>query len=199
MAGHRGWLVGSPGWEFLHGKDASPGGASSFALLLQHPRVPVLRQHPQQEEQHEDATCCRCHVHSVSGEGGFSALGGAGQGILAFCSWMSKVVCAHRYLDNQVFVSLANGELVVYQREAGEVGFGMSKTQPQSGGFWRMAWATSGEGCSGWLPSFHGKGYPWRDAGDTTRRGRWKWAFFSWFLQATGTPWWHQFNVPSER
>lgn len=25
-----------------------------------------------------------------------------------------------RYLNNQVFVSLANGELVVYQREAGE-------------------------------------------------------------------------------
>lgn len=43
---------------------------------------------------------------------------------------MSKVVCPHRYLDNQVFVSLANGELVVYQREAGEVGFGTSRMQP---------------------------------------------------------------------
>ncbi|NWW50411.1 ARHGH factor, partial [Pedionomus torquatus] len=31
------------------------------------------------------------------------------------------------YLDNQVFVSLANGELVVYQREAGEAGSGPSK------------------------------------------------------------------------
>jgi len=25
-----------------------------------------------------------------------------------------------RYLDNKVFVSLANGEVIVYQREAGE-------------------------------------------------------------------------------
>lgn len=31
-----------------------------------------------------------------------------------------SISCLPRYLDNQVFVSLANGELVVYQREAGE-------------------------------------------------------------------------------
>ncbi|NXM55020.1 ARHGH factor, partial [Illadopsis cleaveri] len=88
------------------------------------------------------------------------------------------------YLDNQVFVSLANGELIVYQREAGEVGFGTSKMQPQSGGCQRVAWAAPGEGCSGWLPHFHRKGHPWRDAGDTTLRGRWRWASFSWSLPA---------------
>lgn len=32
----------------------------------------------------------------------------------------SSFFSLHRYLNNQVFVSLANGELVVYQREAGE-------------------------------------------------------------------------------
>lgn len=30
--------------------------------------------------------------------------------------------CPCRYLDNKVFVSLANGEVIVYQREAGETG-----------------------------------------------------------------------------
>lgn len=91
----------SLGWESLHGKDASPGGASSFALLLQHPRVPVLRQHPEQEEQHEDATRCCRHVHPVSGEGGFSALGGPEQGSAAGCqrwfvptgTWITRFLC----------------------------------------------------------------------------------------------------------
>ncbi|XP_029817330.1 rho guanine nucleotide exchange factor 17 [Manacus vitellinus] len=36
----------------------------------------------------------------------------------------SAAVMCILYLDNQVFVSLANGELVVYQREAGEAGSG---------------------------------------------------------------------------
>lgn len=91
------------------------------------------------------------------------------------------MVCPHRYLDNQVFVSLANGELVVYQREAGEVGFGTSEMQPQSGGCREVvAWTAPGEGCSGWLPYFHRKGHPWRDGGGTTLRGRWRWASLSW-------------------
>lgn len=30
--------------------------------------------------------------------------------------------CSFRYLDNKVFVSLANGEVIVYQREAGKLG-----------------------------------------------------------------------------
>lgn len=38
----------------------------------------------------------------------------------------SPCVLLLRYLNNQVFVSLANGELVVYQREAGT-------TQPRAG------------------------------------------------------------------
>lgn len=79
---------------------------------------------------------------------------------------MSKVVCPHRYLDNQVFVSLANGELVVYQREAGEVGFGTSKMQPQSGGFLR-----------GWLGQPLGRdvqgGFPASREG-TSLEGSWR-------------------------
>lgn len=42
---------------------------------------------------------------------------------------LSKLVSSHRYLDNQVFVSLANGELIAYQREAGEAGFGVVGSQ----------------------------------------------------------------------
>lgn len=38
-----------------------------------------------------------------------------------------RVFLTRRYLDNQVFVSLANGELVAYQREAGEARLGLSK------------------------------------------------------------------------
>lgn len=55
---------------------------------------------------------------------------------------LTKGFSPHRYLDNQVFVSLANGELVAYQREAGEDGFGVSKGtggvkgSPKGGGFW---------------------------------------------------------------
>lgn len=64
---------------------------------------------------------------------------------------LSKLVSSRRYLDNQVFVSLANGELIAYQREAGEAGsvpLGPSR------------------GCSGCL-QLHcvpREGYPSRDA-----------------------------------
>lgn len=33
-----------------------------------------------------------------------------------------------RYLDNKVFVSLANGEVIVYQREAGNLECGAMRT-----------------------------------------------------------------------
>lgn len=35
---------------------------------------------------------------------------------------MFPVSASYRYLDNKVFVSLANGEVIVYQREAGKLG-----------------------------------------------------------------------------
>lgn len=38
----------------------------SVILLLQHPRVPVLGQHPEPQEQHEDATFGFHPLHLVS-------------------------------------------------------------------------------------------------------------------------------------
>lgn len=64
-----------------------------------------------------------------------------------------RVFSSRRYLDNQVFVSLANGELVVYQREAGEAGSGTSKgtggvkcSPKVVAGGW-VVWAAPREGC----------------------------------------------------
>lgn len=92
----------------------------------QHPRVPVVRQHPKQEEQHEDAALVVHPVCSVSFW--FCSTSGRFRGVLdspgvstasvgsTFFSSLSPV----RYLDNKVFVSLASGEVIVYQREAGK-------------------------------------------------------------------------------
>lgn len=94
----------------------------SFCLPSpQHPRVPVLGQHPQQEEQHEDAARRLRHVHLVSGQ---EAFGPRGDEFGVARQRLSKLVSSCRYLDNQVFVSLANGELIAYQREAGEARLG---------------------------------------------------------------------------
>lgn len=38
---------------------------------------------------------------------------------LITCTYFLLTCC--RYLDNKVFVSLANGEVIVYQREAGKI------------------------------------------------------------------------------
>lgn len=175
-----GWYV--PGVGIPTQEGPGPGGASSFAVLLQHPRVPVLGQHPEQEEQHEDATRCCRHVHPVSGEGGFSALGGARAGGFGVAEWGSAAGCQRWFVTTGTWITRSScrwptGSLSCTSGKQVRLDLGHQKCSPKvvaAGGWLGQPLGRDAQG------GFHRKGHPWGDAGDPTLRGRWRWASLSW-------------------
>lgn len=175
-----GWYV--PGVGIPTQEGPGPGGASSFAVLLQHPRVPVLGQHPEQEEQHEDATRCCRHVHPVSGEGGFSAREGARAGGFGVAEWGSAAGCQRWFVTTGTWITRSScrwptGSSSCTSGKQVRLDLGHQKCSPKvvaAGGWLGQPLGRDAQG------GFHRKGHPWGDAGDPTLRGRWRWASLSW-------------------
>lgn len=149
MAGHRGWLVGPRGGNSCLEFTPGPGGASSLALLLQHPRVPVLGQHPEQEEQHEDAARRGRDVHPVSGEG----MGILSSGVF----WASAAGCQRWFVPTGTWITRflchwPTGSSLCTSGKQVRLDLGRQRCSPKSGGCWRVAWAAPGEAAQGGIP-----------------------------------------------
>lgn len=123
---------------------------------------------------------------------------------MGLCDRLSKGFSPRRYLDNQIFVSLANGELVAYQREAGEArsgppkGAGGVKCSPKVAA---VGWVPGQPSrhlrvLAASLPPWEGKGHPSSDAEDPKIRARWIGPVWSWSLPAPGISWGHQLTSP---